>query len=59
MTSYTNRFGQNNQIKFIQLLLINLTIEIDQNGPKCYADVVQQKCNNNRYYASTLKYYID
>ena len=29
MTSCTNRFGQNNQIKFFSYLLIDLSIDMD------------------------------
>ena len=32
-------------------------INVEQNRPKCYTDVPQQKYNNNKYYTSGFKYY--
>ena len=29
------------------------------NGPKYYTNIIQQKCNNNKYYTSSFKYYIN
>lgn len=43
MSWCTNRFGQNNKTNSFSYLLINLTVSINQNGPKYYADVAQQK----------------
>ena len=32
--------------------------ELDLNGKKCYIDVAQHKCNNNKYF-QFFKYYIN
>ena len=39
-------------------LLIDLTIEIDWNGSKCYTNVAQQECNNKNTTLQLLKIYI-
>ena len=33
--------------------------EVDWNGSKYYTDVAQQEHNNNKYYTSTFRNYID
>ena len=33
--------------------------QMDQSGPKCYADVIQKEHSNNKCYTSIFRYYID
>ena len=53
MTSRTNRFGQNNQIKFFSYLLIDLSIDMDWNAT--LINIIKI----NKYYILTFIYYID
>ena len=53
MTSCTNRFGQNNQIKFFSYLLIDLSIDMDWNAT--LINIIKI----NKYYILTFIYYID
>jgi len=32
---------------------LNWTV-VDENGPKCYIDMTQQECSNNKYYTSNF-----
>ena len=32
--------------------------QMDQSGPKCYANVIQKERSNNKCYVSTFRYYI-
>ena len=53
MTSCTNRFGQNNQIKFFSYLLIDLSIDMEWNAT--LINIIKI----NKYYILTFIYYID
>ena len=33
--------------------------QMDQSGPKYYADVIQKEHSNNKCYTSIFRYYID